>query len=96
MEYQVWKKTEYSEDYTKVDCGDLGAVKRELEQALKGGKEAILTQIIPYELTLKIGEPGGETLKPKKKSSKAEVEPKEEENVEAEKSEAEPDQSPGD
>ena len=33
MNYQVWTKDEYQDLYTKVDCGDLPAAKREIEKA---------------------------------------------------------------
>ena len=64
MDYQVWVKDEYEDKYTKVDCGDIEAAKRELVNAARKGQEPILTVEVPFELLLKVGEPGTE---PKKK-----------------------------
>lgn len=63
MEYQVWIKDEYGEGFTKVDCGDLPAAKRELDLAVRTGREPILTQELPYELSIKVGELGAEVPK---------------------------------
>jgi len=70
MDYQVWIKEEFDERYTKVDCGDLPAAKREIDKAVRAGREPILTLAIPYELSIKTGEPGSEVKKRETKSSK--------------------------
>jgi len=77
MDYQVWIKEEFDERYTKVDCGDLAAAKREIDGAVRAGGEPILTVEVPYELSIKTGEAGSEvkTSKPKPgKESGPEVE----------------------
>ena len=82
MDYQVWIKDEFGDTYTKVDCGDLAAAKREIDQAYKGGQEPILTVEVPYSLAIKVEDVG--TEKPKRKvatkatETKAEEEPKRE------------------
>jgi len=71
MDYQVWIKNEYDEGYTKVDCGDLGAAKREIDKAVRLGVEPILTIEIPYELNIKVSEVGSEVKKSKAKPDKS-------------------------
>ena len=70
MDYQVWIKEEFDERYTKVDCGDLPAAKREIDKAVRAGREPILTLAIPYELSIKTGEAGSEVKKSKPKPDK--------------------------
>ena len=70
MEYQVWTKDEYGDNYTKVDCGDLAAAKREIEKAIRLSKEPTLTVEVPYEYNIKIGEAGVEVKKSKTKPDK--------------------------
>lgn len=96
MEYQVWTKDEYQEQYTKVDCADLPAARLQIDKDVRAGREPMLTVQVPYEIGIKIGEVGAEVPKSRKKSSKAEEEKKEDEKVEAQESETEPDPSPGD
>ncbi len=95
MDYQVWTKEEFGDTYKKVDCGDLGAAKREIDKAVRAGQEPILTQEVPYSLGIKIGEPG--TEKPKRRETVAQTEQrlKEEAKSEASQGEAKPDQSTG-
>ena len=70
MDYQVWTKEDFGDTYKKVDCGDLGAVKRELDRAVRDGKEPLLTIEVPYELSIKIQEVGSEAKKGKTKPDK--------------------------
>jgi len=70
MNYQVWIKDEFGDTYKKVDCGDLPAAKREIDKAVRTGGEPILTQIVPYELSIKLGEVGSETKKSATKPDK--------------------------
>ena len=70
MDYQVWTKEDYSDNYTKVDCGDLPAAKREIEKVVKAGREPILTLEVPYEYNIKVGEAGSEVKKSKAKPDK--------------------------
>ena len=70
MDYQVWIKNEYDEGYTKVDCGDLAAARREIDVAVRAGGEPILTVEVPYELGIKVGEVGSEVKKGKPKPDK--------------------------
>lgn len=82
MNYQVWTKDQYADNWARVDCGDLGAAKRTILQAAKDGKQTVLTVEVPYEVQLKVGEPGEET--PKLRKEKKEPETKEEETGEHE------------
>ena len=95
MDYQVWTKDEYGDIYTKVDCGDLAAARRELDKAVRAGREPILTQELPYELSIKVGEPGPGVSKARVEKQKAEKIEKEVTESEADQSEAEPDKGPG-
>jgi len=70
MDYQVWFKDEFGDTYTKVDCGDLAAAKREIDAAYKAGKDPILTVEVPYSLAIKVEDIG--TEKPKRKVDKKE------------------------
>lgn len=70
MDYQVWTKDEYGEVYSKVDCGDLLAARREIDKAVRQGREPILTVEVPYELNIKVSEVGSEVKKDKAKPDK--------------------------
>lgn len=73
MEYQIWIKDEFEEKYTKVDCGDMAAAKRELQKALLEGKDPLLTAAIPYDFSIKVDESKiGAALKVKGKKEPAE------------------------
>jgi len=85
MDYQVWSKAEFGDDYKRVDCGDLAAAKREIDQAVRKGGEPILTVEVPYSLAIKVEAVG--TEKPQRKVAAKELETKVEE---ASKSEANP------
>ena len=91
MDYQVWIKDEYTDGYKKVDCGDLAAAKREIDKAVRAGQEPILTQEVPYELNIKVGEVGAEKPKGKKEPKKPAESKEEVKEVEAAESEAKPD-----
>jgi len=95
MDYQVWTKDEYADTYTKVDCGDLAAATREVDKAVRAGREPLLTVEVPYSLAIKVEDVG--TEKPKRKEAKKEPETKAEEVPpgEAGKGKAGKDQSPG-
>ncbi len=70
MEYQVWIKDEF-EGWSKVDCGDKTAALREINQAVRAGKEPLLTVEIPYRLNIKLEEDKiGEAAKSKAKRDK--------------------------
>ncbi|GAJ16150.1 unnamed protein product, partial [marine sediment metagenome] len=76
----------------REDCGDLGAAKRKILDATKEGRAVSLTQELPFELQLKVGEPGAEvkkTAKTAKTAADAAVE-------EAIKSETNPDKPESD
>lgn len=77
MDYQVWIKEEYEPKYTKVDCGDLEAARREIDKAVREGREPILTVEVPYSLAIKVEDVG--TEKPKSKIVKKQPETKVEE-----------------
>ncbi len=89
MDYQVWTKDEFGDNYTKVDCGDLGAAKREIDTAYKAGKDPLLTVEVPYSLAIKVEPVGAE--KPPHKETKAEETKRfeEEAKVEADQSKTE-------
>jgi len=86
MDYQVWTKEEYGETYAKVDCGDLAAAKREIDQAYKRGLEPLLTVEVPYSLAIKV-EPVG-TEKPQRRAAKKETETTVEEESKSEASQS--------
>lgn len=70
MEYQVWTKDEYT-GWDKKDCGDLAAAQREILEAMKQGKEPLLTVEVPYNFNIKIMEGSiGEVKKGKTKPGK--------------------------
>lgn len=94
MDYQVWLKEDYQELYRKVECGDLGAAKRELDKAVRAGQEPILTMEVPYELGIKVGEVGAEKPKRKKEPTLIEKAIEEVRPVENEEDKAEPDPGP--
>jgi len=79
MEYQVWKKDEFGDTWTKTDCGDIAAAKREVLSAAKEAKEAVLTVAIPFTVQLKVGEPGAVGKKVQKDEEKDTGETTEEE-----------------
>jgi len=95
MEYQVWTKDEFGETYTKVDCGDLVAAKREVDKAVRAGREPVLTVEVPYSLAIKVEAVG--TEKPPHKETPKEPEHKREEEPksEATQSTAAPGKGPG-
>jgi len=70
MDYQVWIKDDYGDTYTKVDCGDLAAARRVIDEKVRTGGEPILTVEVPYELSIKVGEVGSEAKKDKTKPNK--------------------------
>jgi len=72
MDYQVWIKDEFGDTYTKVDCGDLGAAKREVDIAVRKGGVPILTVEVPYSLAIKVEAVG--TEKPHRKETIEETE----------------------
>ena len=86
MDYQIWIKNEYDEGFMKQEAGDLEAAKRVILVASKVGREVMLTVEVPFELELKIGEPGDELKKtPSIKSKQPEKLPAEEPSIEAHK-----------
>ena len=87
MDYQVWTKAEFGDQWDRQDCGDIDAAKRTLLEASKAGKEAMLTVEVPFELELKVGEPGAEPKTPRKTAKQLADEKAEEER----KREANPD-----
>jgi len=94
MDYQVWTKDEYEDKYTKVDCGDLPAAKREIDAAYKDGKDPILTVEVPYSLAIKIEEPGSGDSKRKVDAKKKETKEKEASGSEASQGKAAADKDP--
>lgn len=89
MEYQIWTKTEFGEQYDLVKAEGEEAVKRELLEALKAGREPILTVEVPFDLQLKIKQPGDQPKKTPARKSKDESE-KPEEDVKSEADENPP------
>ena len=53
MNYQVWTKGDY-EGYQKKDCPDLEAVQAAILEAVKAGKEPLVTVEVPYEVNIEI------------------------------------------
>ncbi len=91
MDYQVWTKDEFQDTYKKVDCGDLGAAKREVDKAVRTGLEPILTVEVPYSLSIKVESVGTEKPHHRETAKETEKRLKEEAEREAHPSEAEPD-----
>ena len=91
MDYQVWIKDEFGDTYTKVDCGDLAAAKREVDKAYKAGAEPLLTIEVPYSLSIKVEAVGTEKPKHKKTYDPLAPELKEVSQSEAAESETKPD-----
>jgi len=66
MEYQVWTKVEYADEWQKVDCGDKESAMREIDTAVRAGKDPFLTIAVPYKLSIRLEEDkAGEGLKPR-------------------------------
>ncbi len=95
MDYQVWTRDEYEEKYTKVDCGDLGAVKQEIDRAVRTGQKPILTVEVLYSMAIKIEDVGTEKPKLKVAGNKPKTIIEEEKKLEADKGKAKPGESPG-
>jgi len=71
MDYQVWTKDEF-EGWGKVDCGDKAAAMREIDKAVRAGKDPLLTAAIPYKLSIKLEEDKiGEATKVKTRRDKS-------------------------
>lgn len=87
MDYQVWIKDEFGDTYTKVDCGDLDAAKREVDRAVRVGAEPILTIEVPYSLAIKVEAMG--TEKPKRRETVEETEKRLKEEAEREANQGE-------
>ena len=95
MDYQVWIKDEFGDTYSKVDCGDLGAAKREVEAAVRKGGAPILTVEVPYSLVIKVEDVGTEKPKRRVETKQTEETEKEAAKSEADQSETGADQSTG-
>ncbi|MBA7559927.1 hypothetical protein ES708_01545 [subsurface metagenome] len=95
MDYQIWTKDEY-DVWQKVECGDKDAAMREIDLAVRAGKDPLLTVAIPYKLSIKLEEDKtGARLKDLTEPKKSEKTEKEEPKSEASQGEAKPDQSTG-
>ena len=93
MDYQVWIKDEFGDTFTKVDCGDLVAAKREVDQAVRKGGEPILTVEVPYSLAIKVEAVGTEKPPRKVAVEKPETKVEEASKSEANQGKAEPGES---
>ncbi len=83
MDYIILVKEEFSDLWAKKDAGDLAAAKREILAAEKTGRGTILAVAVPFEVQLKVGEPGTETKKSARQKYREGVkEPVEEAEVE--------------
>lgn len=90
MNYTVWVKDEYDETWRPKECGDLGAVKRIVLQAAKDKLEARITVEVPFEVQIKVGDPGAEVKrKTKKETTPAEATTETEEQDETDKDQSE-------
>lgn len=96
MDYQVWIKDLTYDMYIKVDCGDLAAAKRLIDEAVRKGGEPILTVEVPYSLAIKVEEPGAEKPPKAKLTKKILKLQQEEKGNETNQSETEPGESSGD
>ena len=70
MDYQVWIKDDYQDVYTKVDCGDIEAARREIETAIRAGKNPLLTNQVPYAVGITFEEGKIEATKDKAEPDK--------------------------
>jgi len=70
MDYQVWTKDEYGDEWSRVDCGDLEAARSEIDKAIRKGAEPLLTVEVPYTINIKVSEVGVEAPKGKTKPGK--------------------------
>jgi len=96
MNYQVWTKEEYSETWTKIDCGDVEAATRELLKAIRAGREPLLTQELPFSFNVLVGpEPEVEQVQVIQRVPSPKIKEKEEPKSEVTKSKAEPDKMAG-
>ena len=95
MDYQVWIKDEFGDTYTKVDCGDLIAAKREVDMAVRAGAEPLLTVEVPYSLSIKVEAVGTEKPHHKETVEETEKRLKEESKDEANQGKAEQGKGPG-
>jgi len=89
MDYQVWIKDEFGDTYTKVDCGDLLAAKREIDKAVRVGAKPILTVEVPYSLAIKVEAVG--TEKPHHRETAKETEDRLKEEAKSEASQGKSD-----
>ena len=78
MDHTVWIKDEYDDKWAPHECGDAGAVKRKVLDAAKAGQTVRITVEVPFEVQLKVGEPGAEVKHPKRKEEKKVEQGKEE------------------
>lgn len=95
MDYQVWIKDEFGDTYTKVDCGDLQAARREIDIAYRAGKEPFLTVEVPYSLAIKVEAVGTEKPTHRETLKETEKRLKEAAKSEADQGEAQPGKSAG-
>lgn len=73
MNYQLWTKNEY-EGWSKVDCEDVPAVHREIEKAIRAGKEPLVTMEVSYDINIKLKEVlNGEIKKSKAKPGESTI-----------------------
>ena len=63
MDYTVWIKDEYEDKWLPHECGDAGAVKSKVLEAANQALTVRITVEVPFEIQLKIGEPGAEGRK---------------------------------
>ena len=86
MNYTVWIQEEFGDTWMPHECGDVGAVKRKVLEAAKSGLTVRVTVEVPFELQLKVGEPGTEVKMTAKEKYRAGIEKTAEEaEVEADK-----------
>ena len=56
MDYQIWTKAEYGDDWHRQDAADKAVVKRILLEELKAGRAPILTVEVDFSLQLTVGD----------------------------------------
>ncbi len=90
MDYIIWTKVGFGDQWERKDTGDKGAVKRLILDELTQGREPILTIKVPFDLQLNVGEPGAEVKNTRKaKETPEEKAKREEAELEADKDKTE-------
>ena len=90
MDYQIWSPEDYSDNWRRQDAEGLAAAERVIRSELQLGHEPVLTVEVPFQVQLKVGEPGAEPKETKvPKETAAEKKAREEAELETNKDKTE-------